>query len=248
MFKSLRIAISFLTILPLNSGEVREGDMERSVLFFPAAGLVIGALLAAITWAGLFLGMDSLCLAVLLVGSSAWLSRGLHLDGVADLSDGFGGSFDVQRRLEIMKDSHIGAFGVAALVMVLLLKAAALHALLSSPDNFLLVAMVPAIARFTMLVTAFKARYPRQAGTGHFVVGKVTFLGLVLASLFLAPLALVGWSALGLLFACLLPALWLRIKAGKALGGVTGDVLGAAIEWSEAVGWLAAATLAGGGL
>ncbi len=248
MLKPLRVAISFLTILPLGAGEVRLDDMERSVVFFPAAGLVIGAVLASVAWLGLSLGVDSSALAVILVASSAWLSRGLHLDGVADLCDGFGGSFETQRRLEIMKDSHIGAFGVVALIMVLLLKVAGLQALLGGPGDLLVVVMVPATARFAMLIAAFKARYPRQAGTGHFVVGKVTLFRLLAAGFFLAPLALLGWSGLGLLLACLVPPLLLRIKAQKALGGVTGDVLGAAIEWSEAAGWLAAASLVSGAL
>lgn len=247
MLKPLRIAISFLTILPLATGEVSRNDMERSVVFFPAVGLVIGAMLASIAWFGMLLGLSSLALAVILVGSSAWLSRGLHLDGVADLCDGFGGSFETQRRLEIMKDSHIGAFGVVGLVMVLLLKVAGLQTLLvaADPENLLLVGMVPAIARFAMLAAAFKARYPRQAGTGHFVVGRVSLLRILVAALFLTPLTLLGWTGVGLLPACLLPPLWLRMKAQKALGGVTGDVLGAAVEWSEAAGWLAAASLVG---
>ncbi len=248
MLKPLRVAISFLTILPLGTGEVRQGDMERSVVFFPAAGLAIGAVLASVAWLGLALGVDSSALAVILVGSSAWLSRGLHLDGVADLCDGFGGSFETQRRLEIMKDSHIGAFGVVALIMVLLLKVAGLQALVGGPEDLLVIVMVPATARFAMLIAAFKACYPRQDGTGHFVVGKVTLFRLLGAGFFLAPLVLLGWPGLGLLLACLLPPLWLRMKAQKALGGVTGDVLGAAIEWSEAAGWLAAVSLVSGAL
>ncbi|MDR9500804.1 MAG: adenosylcobinamide-GDP ribazoletransferase [Desulfurivibrionaceae bacterium] len=246
MCKPFWLALSFLTILPLAPPQAGQDDMERSILFFPAAGLVIGGLLALVAWLGLYLGMSSLALAVVLVGGSAWLSRGLHLDGVADLCDGFGGSFDIQRRLAIMKDSHVGAFGVVGLVMVLLLKTAGLQALLAAPENLLLLAMVPAAARFAMLVTAFRARYPRSSGTGHFVVGKVSLPRLLAAALFLAPLALCGWSGLGLLLVCLLPPLGLRFQANKGLGGVTGDVLGAAIEWSEAAGWLAAALLSRG--
>ncbi len=248
MLKPLRVAISFLTILPFAAGEVGDDDMARSIVFFPAAGLIIGALLASLAWLGLFLGISSLPLAVVLVASSALLSRGLHLDGVADLCDGFGGSFEVERRLAIMKDSHIGAFGVVGLVLVLLLKVASLQSFLVGPEGFLLLAMVPATARFVMLVTAFKARYPRQVGTGHFVVGRVSSLHLLGAAFFILPLLLLGWGGLGLLLACLVPAFILRIMAHKGLGGVTGDVLGAAIEWSEAAGWLVAASLVGGAL
>lgn len=243
MWHSLRLALSFLTILPCGPAEVDRHDLERSVLFFPAAGLVIGALLALVAWFGMLLGLGGLALAVVLTGCSAWLSRGLHLDGVADLCDGLGGSFEAGRRLEIMKDSHIGAFGVVGLVLVVLLKVAGLEQLLAGPEDILAMAMVPAAARFAMLVTAFRASYPRQAGTGHFVVGRVPVAYLLGAACFLAPLALLGLAGLGLLVACLLPSLWLRLKAHKALGGVTGDVLGAAIEWSEATGWLAAALL-----
>ncbi|PLX48350.1 MAG: adenosylcobinamide-GDP ribazoletransferase [Desulfobulbaceae bacterium] len=248
MLTPLRTALAFLTIMPVAAATVSDDDMARSMTFFPAAGLLVGALLAALAWGGLCLGIPRLGLAVLLVAASAWLSRALHLDGVADLCDGLGGAFEVERRLQIMKDSHIGAFGVVGLVLLLLLKVAGLHALLAGGTAGLgLLAMVPATARLVMLVTAYRACYPRQAGTGHFVVGKISGGRLLAGGLFLLPLAWYGWSGLLLVSACLLPGLWLRLKAQTALGGVTGDVLGAVIEWSEAAGWLVAALLLAGG-
>lgn len=248
MLTPLRTALAFLTILPVASPTVSDDDMARSMTFFPAAGLLIGVFLAALAWGGLCLGLPRLGLAVLLVAASAWLSRALHLDGVADLCDGLGGAFERERRLQIMKDSHIGAFGVVGLVLLLLLKVAGLHGLLAGGTAGLsLLVMVPAAARFAMLLTAYKACYPRQAGTGHFVVGKISDGRLLAAGLFLLPLVWYGWSGLLLLTACLLPALWLRTKTQTALGGVTGDVLGAVIEWSEAAGWFVAAFLLSGG-
>jgi cobalamin synthase len=99
-------------------------------------------------------------MAALVTGLLAWLTRGLHLDGVADLADGFGGSFEPARRLAIMKDSSTGAFGVVALVVLLLVKTASLFHLFDyGVDSLPILLMAPIAARFWMLVTATGATF-----------------------------------------------------------------------------------------
>jgi adenosylcobinamide-GDP ribazoletransferase len=138
-----------------------------------------------------------------------------------------------------MKDSATGSFGVVALVVVLLLKTAALfhlfgYGLAGLPVIF----MAPVAARFWMLVTATGATYPRAGGTGHFLIGQVTFLQIVLALCFLTPVFISFFPCLAVIAASCLPALFLRLRAGKLIGGVTGDVLGGVIEWGEGFGLL----------
>lgn len=244
MIRQLRCALAFLTIVPVSPGPLSDRDLLGSCRFFPGAGWLLGGILAGVAWLGLLARMPPLLLAPILVSLLAWLTRGLHLDGVADLCDGLGGSFRVERRLAIMKDSAIGAFGVVALVLLLLLKTAALVVLLGAENQgllLLLLAMSPVVARWAMLTLAWRSNYPRQAGTGHFMVGRVGPTILLPAALFLLPGLGAGWAGGAVVGAGLLVVLVLRHLANSRLGGITGDVLGAAIEGAETMGWLVAA-------
>jgi adenosylcobinamide-GDP ribazoletransferase len=245
MFLSIRTAIAFLTILPIPLPHDLSGQrMGKSAAFFPLAGWVIGAVLAGGVWLAGFADLPAMVAAVLLVGLSAWFTRGLHLDGWADLLDGMGGGFEPERRLAIMKDSATGAFGVIGLVVLLGLKMACLAALFERArgiDLLLVVAAVPAVARWAMIVLCFKTCYPRQSGTGHSFVGQVGLIDLAVGGLFVLPLLAWSWEiGLALILAAQLPALWLRFKATRAFGGITGDVLGASCELGEACALLAA--------
>ncbi len=259
ILQAAAVAVSFLTLLPVSTSEVSARTLTRSSTFFPLAGWLIGGLLAVFSWFLLRVGLTSFAAAVLIVGCEAWLTRGLHLDGVADLCDGLGGSFDRQRRLEIMKDSATGAFGVIGLVVTLMLKIAGLSSLFSlivaaQSGNqifyFIMLAFVPAVSRWAITTLAWKSSYPRQSGTGHVFVGQIGLAHIGGGFLLLVPvLASLGLysAALPVIFLCLLlailPSLWLRYQAHKSLGGVTGDVLGASCEFGEALGWLAVSIL-----
>ena len=248
MWHELRIALAFLTILPVQVPAGLEGRaLARSAAFFPLAGWVLGILflLAARLFAALF--GPGLVAALLLVALLAWLTRGLHLDGLADLLDGLGGSHEPARRLAIMKDSGIGAFGVIGLILLLLVKASTLAALLPvllQEGNLPLLAPLVG-ARWAMVTLAWRTSYPRPAGTGHPFVGRITGRELGIGALFLLPLFMGDGSGLLAALAALLPALWLRYKTRSALGGVTGDVLGASCELGETVGWLVLLALQG---
>lgn len=247
MLLNARIAIAFLTILPVRlPAELPADGLKRSAGFFPLAGWLIGGVLAGCAWFFVWAGLPPLVSAVLLVVLGAWLTRGLHLDGLADLLDGLGGGQTPERRLAIMKDSATGAFGVIGLVLLLGLKAACLAALVAHGGETLFFALVvtPIAARLAMVTLACGTQYPREIGTGHAFVGKVGLRELVLGAILLTPPVWWNWSAgLIILGVAMLPAFWLRFKASKALGGVTGDVLGASCELGEACGWMAAVVL-----
>lgn len=239
MLKSLALTISFLTCLPVNPGNVDGADLRRALGLFPFAGLVIGSIVAASVWLGMYCLVPDSVLAVLITILLAYLTRGLHLDGVADLADGFGGSLDVSRRLEIMKDSATGSFGVVALVGVLALKAVCFNQLFAyGYTSLVVIVMAIVAARFWMVVMAFHATYARKEGTGHFIIGQVSGPQILIASLFLAPLYLAPLPCLAVLVVSALPPIFLRIRAVKLIGGLTGDVLGATVEWSESFGLL----------
>lgn len=244
MLLAARIAIAFLTILPVRlPAELPEDGLRRSAAFFSLAGWLIGGFLAGGAWVCARASLPPLVSAVLLVGLGAWLTRGLHLDGLADLLDGLGGGQTPERRLAIMKDSATGAFGVIGLVLLLVLKVACLASLVATEGEPLFFALFvgPVAARWAMTTLACGTQYPREIGTGHAFVGKVGPKELAQGALLLTPLIWWNWSAgMTILGAAMLPALWLRFKVAKALGGVTGDVLGASCELGEVCGLLVA--------
>jgi adenosylcobinamide-GDP ribazoletransferase len=170
---------------------------------------------------------------LLLVAAWAVATGALHLDGLADTVDGLsGGRGDRERSLAIMRDSRIGAHGATALVLALALKWAALEQVLAlGPGPFW---VAPVVARFVCTLLLARFRYARPQGLGSAFAARVGWREVGLGSLALAPLAYVlGVSLLG-------PALWgmavafgLALWARARLGGLTGDVHGAAVELCE---------------
>ena len=181
----------------------------------------------------------ALALAVLVVALSAFLTRGLHLDGLADFADGLGGGKTREDALRIMRDPAVGAFGVIALVLVLALKIAAVDALASPPA----LVLASALSRWTVVPLGFFLPYAREsaglgstmtAGAGGVELAGATVLAIALSFLFPWKLALVSWAA------ALLASLLVGAIARRRLGGTTGDVLGANVELAEAAALTAA--------
>jgi adenosylcobinamide-GDP ribazoletransferase len=231
--RPLVAAFAFLTRLPVWAGPLRDADLGRSVAFFPVVGLVLGLVLTGL--ASLLGGVLSPSLVgVLLAALLAVLTGGLHLDGVADVFDALGGGRgDRRRMLDIMRDSHIGAHGAAALVLVLLAKVFALAEIVERHDLAVLLAF-PAVARWAVAPSIVLYPYAREEGTGRAFSGEARRREIAIAT----GLTAVALGALGLrllipaaaaLAAATLVSLWLRHR----LGGLTGDVYGAVIEVAE---------------
>jgi len=226
-------AFAFLTRLPVWRGPLVDRDLGRAVTFFPLVGLVIGLVLTGLCFA-LDQWLPPFVLAVLVAAMAAMLTGGLHLDGFADLFDALGGGRgDRARMLEIMRDSRVGAHGAAALVFLLLAKVAALTQLVSRHD-LLAVLAFPTIARWVVAPLIVMFPYARPEGLGRAFKGEAGRAQLLGATAIAAVvvIALGGrfvLPALGALAAALLLASWLM----RRLGGLTGDVYGAAIELAE---------------
>jgi adenosylcobinamide-GDP ribazoletransferase len=231
--RALVAAFAFLTRLPVWAGPLRDNDLGRAVTFFPMVGLVLGLVLTGL--ASLLVGvLVPELTAVVLVAFLAAMTGGLHLDGFADVFDGLGGGRgDRKRMLEIMRDSHIGAHGAAALVLLLLAKVLAIGHVLERHDLLTLLAF-PAIGRWAVTPAIVLLPYARAEGLGRAfngearpiqIVGSTAILGLMILALG-SRLLLPAASALVLV---MLFSLWMR----RRLGGLTGDVYGAAIELGE---------------
>lgn len=232
--RPLLIALQFLTRLPVTlNGVLDERDIGRSLLYYPLVGLLIGALLLVLAWAPVG-GGDTLRAAILL---AAWVfaSGGLHLDGLADSADAWvGGLGDRERTLAIMKDPNCGPAGVVALVMVLLLKFAALQALLAH-DAWTALALAPLLGRTAMPALFLTTPYVRPGGLGEVLARSLPRRAawfVVLVVLAGVP-AVTGVQALWPLSAALAAFVWLRMLMKRRLGGATGDTAGAMVEIVE---------------
>lgn len=233
---SFFIALQLMTRLPVGD-RVRwsEAGMAASVAWYPAVGVVIGAIGALTLWA-LSLVLPLLAAVLFAVFTVVAVTGALHEDGLADSIDALGGHAPRERALEIMRDSSIGTYGVLALMFVICAKLLLLSLLVGFSVWALLAAHV--ISRATIVWIVDGSNYARTDGKAEHVGGSGRFLSLPsLGALLLGcvPLLVIGgvWATLGgLLGGALAAAIW-HSRVKKRIGGYTGDTLGAAQQFSE---------------
>lgn len=243
LFWGFFYALAFLSRVPVPRLKRTDSAVVQSSLwFYPAVGALLGALLAGLAWlASLFRpDLSSLLLAALLLLLWVCFTGALHLDGLADCADAWvGGLGDRERTLAIMKDPQSGPMGVTALVLILLLKFAALVALLeqSNPSLLLGLLLIPMLARTGIVALMASLPYLRAQGLASELQSAASGRkALILTGLMtVLSVGLLPERALILLPLWLL-LLWLWRRAlQQRLGGYTGDTLGAAVELQEAL-------------
>jgi adenosylcobinamide-GDP ribazoletransferase len=244
------VALAFLTTFPVRFRNIPPAEaVARSRWWYPVVGLLLGATLGL--WAAaLTAWLRSVSLAAFLT-LLAWvgLTGALHLDGFCDLCDGLFGGATPADRLRVMKDPHLGTFGLAGGVLLLLGKFVVLQEVLTNwPGRGpWLVAAAVAVGRCLALCLAAGARYPRPEGTGKALVEATRgweaapFAAAAVGVTFLAVPEDGAPAVLVLLAPALVVVAGLRWLCGRRLGGITGDCLGAAIELVEWIFLLAAA-------
>lgn len=248
--RALLAAFHFLTILPLpGTHHLADEDWGRATAWYPAVGLALGAILAALDWGLRWLWPAGVAAALLLL---AWvvLTGALHLDGFVDCCDGLLAPVSRERRLEILRDVHVGAFGLVGAVLLLLLKYTALVAM-PAPFRLPGLLLIPVLGRWAMSGAVLLWPYARpsgglgrlaQTGAGRSQLAVATLTTLLAVGL--AWWAGLGWAALALLAltaaVVLIAARWVQAR----IGGLTGDVYGALCELTEAVCLLALVALA----
>ncbi|MBI5187715.1 MAG: adenosylcobinamide-GDP ribazoletransferase [Nitrospirae bacterium] len=259
ILKDFFLSLQFLTIIPPlppfttspspyseggDKGEVKGGKggvahfeenrFGKAAVFFPLVSLLIGGLLVIISkLTSLFLPLsvsDAIVITTLII-----ITGGLHIDGFADTIDGFAGGKDRDDVLRIMKDSGIGAFGAAGLIMLLLIKYLSIQSLQMDMKYWIL-AVMPVFGRWAVLPMGLLFRYARlEGGTGkafaeaikikEFVTGTILCLFIVVLLL-----GVMGFLMLAGIFIVTLIIGW---YSKRRIGGITGDVFGAAIEINE---------------
>ncbi len=222
LIRGLHLAHTFLTTLPLpHVGEVRDGEFRYASGFYPAVGWTLGLLLMLAAW--ITSGLPSGVAAALVLAVWLGLTGMLHFDGLVDCGDALLAARSPARRLEILSDVHVGAFGLAVGVVHLILKWNALEA----TDGLLALLVAPVLARAVVLVpmNLFPAARSESLGArsreGNWRLGGLIALPAVL----LAPGAAVAALLVALLVA------W--FAASRLNGGIGGDAYGAIIETTE---------------
>jgi adenosylcobinamide-GDP ribazoletransferase len=225
-------ALAFLTIVPLPGALLRRGGFGGAVAWFPLVGVLVGAL-----GGGIRVGLQPLlgpaAATVAAVAAVVIVTGALHQDGLADSADGLGVRGDRERRLAVMRDSAIGVFGALALLGWGLLFVTTLAAIDATQALRALIAAA-ALARAAALVHGAATPPARPEGLGAgFAVGRPALAFGCLVAAIAAIVAAGPWRGLGAIATALAVALLSIAWAQRAVGGRTGDTLGATIALTE---------------
>ncbi len=244
-FSDVADALRFFTRLPLPAAPPGPLDFNRIAWAAPVAGVVVGAVGVCVLALTSFLGLPAVVGAALATAALVAAAGALHEDGLADVADGFGGGRTRERKLEVMRDSRIGAYGAIALTLALIIRVGALASALSggfwSAAGALII--VAALSRAGALMPLALIDPARVEGTGA-AAGRLepaSFAAACGAALILA--VLIGLLAIGAgravdaAIASALGAAAMTALASRQIGGQTGDVAGAAQQWAEIAGW-----------
>lgn len=218
-------AFQFLTIFPtLIRRMFTSQEMGRAVAWFPLVGIVVGFLLYAVNYLAQLILPISVSAAVTLF---AWIifTRAFHLDGFMDTCDGLFGGFTPERRLEIMKDSRMGAFGVAGGILVLLTQYAALSA---STNLFSALILAPTLGRWASPLIIYFFPYAREDGLGIEMKRNVGVKEIIIATLITAITCFFVSSPLSffLMFGSAVIAALICFYVMRLIPGLTGDIYG----------------------
>ena len=206
-------------------------NVGLSADFFPVIGFLLGSILVLVNFLMEPFASAGL-LSVILVILLAFMTRGLHLDGVGDTFDGLGAGGDRDRILSVMDDSHTGVFGLVAIVSVLLLK---IHALESMDvDRWRALLVAPILGRWAMVLLAYRSK-AAKAGVGSNLIDQLQTTHFLISTVLTLLLVAGIWRGNGIVMMAWVAVFTIVSKSyfHRRLGGVTGDTFGAVGELSE---------------
>jgi adenosylcobinamide-GDP ribazoletransferase len=244
-FRLLGFTIQFMTRIPIKKEfKVTEKDFGAMTMFFPVSAAIVGAIMAAVYWLFSLAGLQWAG-AVGCVLAACVATGGLHVDGFADMADAFGAGKHRKKTLEILKDSHMGTYGVLAIVFIVLIKVVLIGSI-PNAQALLIIAATPVAGKIPLAITAARGSYPREEGTGKHTIDHVKpWHSAVCCAVCAVLLYLCAGSLTFILLAlAVLAATGFTVTAisNKKIQGVTGDILGAANELGEML-WLLLAAL-----
>ena len=230
-------ALHFLTIWPVSMPDDLPDDIwSRSMTYFPLVGFVVGVCLVvthfilSLVWPATVVAAGVLAVWVLLTGA-------LHLDGVADCCDGLLVAKPPEERLRILKDTHIGTFGVVGVVILLFLKFACLQVSMTNPAQMRITIMLaPVVSRWAMVCATVAYPYGRSGQSlGAMFASRVTRRNLWMSTLLAVLISglVGGWLGLSALILAVLVTMGVANWTMTRIPGLTGDVYGTINELSE---------------
>lgn len=234
--KGLITALRTLTLFPIPG---RESDnLSSSLPWFPIVGLILGLILYAIgaIWIHLIAGDWPEAGAAILLVAQVVLTRGLHLDGLADWADALGGHREKEPRLSIMKDPHVGAFGILALTMAVLLKWVAFTRLLSAGSLlWLFPVLMTSRSMIVELITTLPYARTGEGMARPFVTGASSKHRIMTHPISLGACLYFGFAGSVLFGTGWIITRLLAVSYRKGFGGITGDLLGTTNEIVEII-------------
>jgi adenosylcobinamide-GDP ribazoletransferase len=236
MIADARVAVAFLTRLPVGGRELTAADLSRAAAWFPAVGLLVGGVMAG-TRALAGLVLDPVAATVLALLAAVVVTGGFHEDGLADAADAMGAHATRARKLEILRDPRVGTFGALALVFAVALSLAALAPL--DDDRFARAALVGhVLGRWSTLPQSLALPAARPGGSGALV--RFSPAGLAAGTCVAVGTALLAGGVAGAIalgVACAVTVVG-GVSALRVLGGVSGDTFGAVNKLVEIAAYL----------
>ena len=241
--QAIKLAISFYTRLPITNHTLDYSQLPQAAIFLPIIGWLVGGSTAAAFYISTLLWSKVTAIIIALI-TGILLTGGLHEDGFADVCDGFGGGYDKARVLTIMKDSHIGVYGVLGLLLLLALKISTLSELTTANLPLILLAG-HSLSRFTPLWLMHCYDYARVsdskiAAAVYSPKRTELLLAAICAGL---PLLLLPTLCSLAVLVVLVVNHWLGCYFYRHIGGYTGDCLGASQQIAEIIFYLTVSSL-----
>ncbi len=223
--QDIATATALLSRLPI---QARFERCARAAWAYPIVGVVVALICAITAWGALALGVSTMLAAFVWVATGVVVTGAMHEDGLADTADGFWGGWERARRLEIMKDSQIGSYGVIALILCLGARVLAVASVLSASGWIWPLLAVAMLSRAAMPCVMAALPHARDTGLSH-SQGHVSWrtAGLAVGLAAIIAFVLMGWAAIGLMILAALTTAGIAALAKAKIGGQTGDVLGA---------------------
>ena len=230
------LALQFLTSIPIKINHIHKKDIGMSLIYFPIIGLILGFLLIAINSLLLAIGIPNLAINIMLVIALILLTAGLHLDGLSDTIDAFLSGKDKNSMLLIMRDPHIGVMGALSMLCIVLLKIGLLYSLLDFKKSIALLLMC-ILSRWSSVLMIFLFPYAREIGKAKVFKEEINLSIFTISTLIALILVFIIWGTYGLVLLLVTGSFSYLIGkiSVRKISGITGDILGATIEFTEIV-------------
>lgn len=238
ILESIVVSFQFLTRLYIPINVKWDSDnLRRSLLWFGLVGFFIGGILALTLKFGEFIGLQTSVISIIALIVWLYITGAMHIDGISDMADGFFSNRDKEKTLEIMKDSHVGAFGVIAIVFVLLTKFEMIKEFLLSGKSLFLMIFPTTFARLSAGFVLSFYETTKKSGIGYTFhsskPGSFWLAGFLISTIISV---IVFYKSILFILLSFIVSNLMAIWANKKIGGLNGDIYGAIVEIVEIVG------------